>query len=428
LYDITITINTMSLRSTIMAAAAIFATSNAHVLMKAPVPYSVDKLDNSPISKAQYPCKSQNGFTVSTMNPMKVGEKNTLELSGSAVHGGGSCQLSVSLDTEPTADSVFKVIKSMEGGCPGVDSQANSYEFELPDSIPNGKATFAWTWMSKLAGQPELYMNCAPIEVTGGSDDKTAFEALPDMLVINLDDSCESVPNFAVQFPNPGSVVQKGATNDLKPPVGSACGSSGSTPADPSSPAGGEPSAAPTSAAGGEPSSAPTSADDGQYHPAPTAPAAGQPSAAPTSVAGGKPSGLPSNGGGVFAPGASSAASVAPPAAPTVPSTSTTLVTVTASPTAPSPAAPTVPAGTGSPAAPSTPSTPSTPSAGGSGTCTENGAIVCNGSDQFGLCNNGEVVWQAVAAGTTCANGSITKRGYNGRIARPRWTSRRVVN
>jgi hypothetical protein len=401
----------MSFRTIFTAATALAATANAHVLMKAPVPYSVDKLDNSPITKAQYPCKSQNGFTVSTMNQMKVGEKNTLELSGSAVHGGGSCQLSVTLDTEPTADSVFKVIKSMEGGCPGVDSQANSYDFELPDSIPNGKATFAWTWMSKLSGQPELYMNCAPIEVTGGSDDKTAFEKLPNMLVINLDDSCESVPNFAVQFPDPGSVVQKGATNDLKPPVGAACGSSSGTPADPSSPAGGQPSASP---------SAP---NDGQYSAAPTSPAGGAPSAAPTSVAGGEPSPLPSNGGGVFAPGASSAASGAPSAAPTVPGTSTTLVTVTASPTAPSPVAPTVPAGTGSPA---TPSTPSTPSAGGSsGACTENGSVVCNGTDQFGLCNNGEVVWQAVAAGTQCTNGSITKRGYHGRIARPRRSNRR---
>jgi hypothetical protein len=401
----------MSFRSTIVAAAAIFATANAHVVMKAPVPYSVDKLDNSPITKAQYPCKSQNGFTVSTMNSMKVGETNKLELFGSAVHGGGSCQLSVTLDTEPTPDSVFKVIKSMEGGCPGVEGEAGTYEFVLPDSIPNGKATFAWTWMSKLSGGPELYMNCAPIEVTGGSDDKSAFEKLPDMLKINLDDSCKSVPNFAVQFPDPGSVVQKGATDDLKPPTGSGCGSSGSTPADPSSPAGGQPSASP---------SAP---NDGQYSAAPTSPAGGAPSTAPTSVAGGEPSPLPSNGGGVFAPGASSAASVAPSAAPTVPGTSTTLVTVTASPTAPSPAAPTVPAGTGSPA---TPSTPSTPSAGGSsGACTENGSVVCNGTDQFGLCNNGEVVWQAVAAGTQCTNGSITKRGYHGRIARPRRSNRR---
>lgn len=379
----------MSFKSVLLAATAVLATTNAHVLMKSPVPFAVDKLDNGPISKSQYPCKSQLGFSVSKTNSMAVGEKQTLELSGSAVHGGGSCQLSVTLDTEPTANSVFKVIKSMEGGCPGVDSQANSYDFELPASIPNGKATFAWTWMSKLSGQPELYMNCAPIEVTGGASDSSAFDALPDMLVINLDDECESVPNFSVAFPNPGDVVEKGSTNDSKPPTGS-CASKGSGPSEPNQPA--------------QPS-----------------PSAGQPSAAPSSTAGEQSSATaaPSSAGGVFAPGASSAVSAAPPAEPTggpaeppsapqpTQSTSTTLVTVTAAPTAPKPANPTAP-----------PSASAPPTSGGN-TCSPNGAVVCNGEKQFGLCNNGQVVWQDVAAGTACVNGVISKRSaYNGRIVR----------
>jgi hypothetical protein len=378
----------MSFQSIFLAATALLATANAHVMMKAPVPYSVDKLDTSPISKSQYPCKSQNGFTVSTMNPMAAGSKQTLQLSGSAVHGGGSCQLSVSLDMEPTANSVFKVIKSMEGGCPGVDSQANSYDFELPTSIPNGKATFAWTWFSKLSGQPELYMNCAPIEVTGGASDKTAFNALPDMLVANLDKSCESVPNSAIQFPDPGSVVTKGTTNDLKPPTGSSCGkASGTTPADPSAPA-------------GQPSSAPKSSAIAQ----PSLPAGGASPVAPKPSTTATP---PSNPGGVFAPGASNIASA--PA-----QTSTTLVTVTGTPVA---AQPTVPAspGTGTPAQPS-----SAPSTGGGAntTCSTNGAIVCNGEKQFGLCNNGNVVWQDVAAGTACTNGIVSKRSLNSRVRR----------
>jgi hypothetical protein len=405
----------MSFRSTIVAAAAIFATANAHIIMSQPVPYSVDKIDNSPISGSQFPCKSQNGFTVSTMNTMAVGEQQTIKFKGTAVHGGGSCQLSVTQDMEPTKDSVFKVIKSIEGGCPGVDGGVNEYNYELPDSIPNGNATFAWTWFSKMSGAPELYMNCAPISVTGGASDTSKFDALPDMFVANIGEGCTSPQNFATKFPNPGQVVEMGKTNDAKDPTGS-CGATGSAPADPSSPAGGEPSSAPTSAAAGQPSAAPTSAaNDGQYSAAPT-------SAAPASSA-------PPSNGGVFAPGASSAAAVTSSAAADVPSaspnasTSTTLVTVTGTPSAPSA---TVPAGTGSPAAPNP--APSTPSAGGStGTCTENGKVVCNGATQFGLCNNGEVVWQAVAAGTTCANGSVTKRGYNGRIARPRWSSRRVV-
>jgi hypothetical protein len=308
--------------------------------------------------------------------------------------------LSVTTDTEPTENSVFKVIKSIEGGCPGVDGSTNEYNFELPDSIPNGKATFAWTWFSKMSGAPELYMNCAPIEVTGGASDKSAFEALPDMLVANIGDGCTTAQNFATKFPNPGSAVQEGATNDQKPPTGS-CGSSsgGTTPAQPSSPAGQPPSAPKSSAV-----AQPTPPSGG------SPPAGGQSSAAAPSAA---PSAPPSNPGGVFAPGASGAP---------VQSTSTTLVTVTGAPT---PAKPTVPSspGTGVPAQPAPPST----GGGSATTCSTNGAIVCNGEKQFGLCNNGNVVWQDVAAGTACVNGVVSKRSLNARVARPRYRSSRAA-
>jgi hypothetical protein len=366
----------MSFRSTLVAATAFLAVSSAHMVIESPVPYSIDKLDNGPITKAQFPCKVGNGFTVSQMNAMAVGETQKLKFKGSAVHGGGSCQLSVTLDTEPTANSVFKVIKSIEGGCPGVGGP-EEFEFTLPDSIPNGKASFAWSWFAKLSGAPEMYMNCAPIEVTGGASDDSAFQQLPDMFVANLDETCKSPLNKAVKFPNPGSEVQDMGTGDLEAPTGSGCGKTGSSP--------------PSEGAPTEPSSAPSAPASG---PSETAPASGPSETAPAS----KPT---TTAGGVFAPGASSAAP-------------TTLATKTAAPV-----------GTGAPAAPSSgaPSTgaPSsgTPSTGGS-TCSENGAIVCDGPEKFGLCNNGSVVFMPVAAGTTCEAGSIKKRGYNGRIARPR--------
>ncbi|ORY19854.1 hypothetical protein BCR34DRAFT_471561 [Clohesyomyces aquaticus] len=301
----------MSFRSAFVAATAFLASANAHIIMAKPVPYSVDKIDSSPISASQFPCKSQNGFTVSTMNSMAVGEKQTVSFKGTAVHGGGSCQLSVTTDTEPNANSKFKVIMSIEGGCPGVSDKTNEYDFTLPASIPNGKATFAWTWFSKLSGAPELYMNCAPIEVTGGASDSSKFDELPDLFVANINNGCLSPPNKAVQFPNPGAQAQMGNTNDLAPPTGN-CGATGNTPPAVSSAVGGSPSAAP-----------------------PTAPPA---------------------------------------------------------------------AGTGAP------TIPTAPAAGGGATCTQNGAVVCNGANQFGLCNNGNVVWQDVAAGTTCSNGTIQKR------------------
>ena len=430
----------MSLRSVILATATLCAyVADAHMTMAKPVPFSVDKLDNGPINKQQWPCKNNLGYTVSEMNTMAAGEEQTLSFKGSAVHGGGSCQLAVTTDTEPSPSSKFKVIKSVEGGCPGVEGPVD-FKFTLPDSIPNGKATFAWTWFAKLSGGPEMYMNCAPIEVTGGASDTTAFDALPDMFVANLPgvSECKSPPSKAVKFPNPGQALALGNDgSDVDAPTGN-CGATGSSP-EPSGGAG----APASSAAGGQASAAPSSAagNDGMYTPpagagatsaaatsaAATSAAATSAAAAPTSAAGGASGGASATSkaavtsaaatggvGGVFAPGASSAAPVA--------STQTTLVTVTGTPSTPTkstaaaskPAATTPAAGTGaSGAAPTT-----APAAGGNGTCTTDGAIVCNGPSQFGLCNGGKVVWQAVAAGTTCSNGTIQKRGYNGRIVR----------
>lgn len=423
----------MSLRSAILAAASICAYAvDAHMIMASPVPFG--KPDNGPITQAQWPCKKNLGYTVTTMNAMSVGKEQTLSFSGSAVHGGGSCQLSVTTDTEPTENSVWKVIQSIEGGCPGVDGP-EEFKFTLPDSIPNGKGTFAWTWFAKLSGGPEMYMNCAPIEVTGGASDTSKFDALPDMLVANLAGvtECKQVPSTVLKIPNPGSVLTGSDISDAKEGTGCAA-------ADPSSPSpsGGAGTPA-SSAAGGSPSAAPSSAggNDGMYTPpagagstsaAATSAAATSAAAVPTSPAGGAASSAPAiskpavtsaaatgGAGGVFAPGASSAA----PAA----STQTTLVTVTGTPSTPSkttaaaskPTGTAPAAGTGASGAAPT----SAPAAGGSsGTCTTNGAVVCNGPTQFGLCDNGSVVWQAVAAGTTCSNGTIQKRGYRGRIVR----------
>ncbi|TKA39395.1 hypothetical protein B0A54_10414 [Friedmanniomyces endolithicus] len=41
-------------------------------------------------------------------------------------------------------------------------------------------------------------------------------------------------------------------------------------------------------------------------------------------------------------------------------------------------------------------------------TCSRNGELLCNGPNEFGLCNWGRVVWQPVAPGTACVDGAIT--------------------
>lgn len=42
---------------------------------------------------------------------------------------------------------------------------------------------------------------------------------------------------------------------------------------------------------------------------------------------------------------------------------------------------------------------------------TKDGALVCNGDDQFGRCNFGNVIFQKVASGTACRNGKIVATG-----------------
>ena len=49
---------------------------------------------------------------------MAVGSQQSLSFTGSAVHGGGSCQISLTKDLKPTKDTDFRVILSIEGGCP----------------------------------------------------------------------------------------------------------------------------------------------------------------------------------------------------------------------------------------------------------------------------------------------------------------------
>src|ERR1700712_1122557 len=149
--------------------------------------------------------------TISQMNTMKVGETQTLSFTGSATHGGGSCQLSITLDKIPTKDSKFKVVYSIEGGCPQGQTAENSppseFPFTIPKEVPNGEATFAWTWFNRIGNRemyltPTLsllqkqnfylanlsprYMNCAPVTIEGGASDHSEFDKLPDMAIATL--------------------------------------------------------------------------------------------------------------------------------------------------------------------------------------------------------------------------------------------------
>lgn len=400
---------------------ALAASASAHMIMTNPVPFGVATLNNSPLEPADFPCKQRNGvYAVDTRTPWNAGETQVISFEGSAAHGGGSCQFSITDDLEPTKESQWKVIQSVVGNCPtslegnvadttkGVPAEKNTNDLNtfpvtMPSNIPNGQYTFAWTWMNKV-GNREFYMNCAPIQVGSDSNSATAADvaealsALPDMFVANLpgkgEGYCASTEGQDFAYPDAGQVVVKG-TVDVTPGstlegpgcatqnvMGAGSGKIGSpSPGTPSTPSEGAPS-----------------------QPKPSE----RPAASPSQAYGApQESKIPSNpGGGLFAPGASSAPAAGPTAQPTPPA---------AKPTTPaaSPLPPTVPE-TPKDEPPKVPDNNNTTPVNGECTpCTNDGAVVCIGSNQFGLCNRGCAVAQDLAAGMACSAGVVvasTKR------------------
>jgi hypothetical protein len=89
---------------------------------------------------SNFACKGYHLNTpLNTVATYAAGSKQTLRLKGSATHGGGSCQISLSCD----GGSNFQVIQSIMGGCPLSDS----YNFTVPSDIPAAsKCLLAWTW------------------------------------------------------------------------------------------------------------------------------------------------------------------------------------------------------------------------------------------------------------------------------------------
>lgn len=407
--------------------------------MSSPIPFDVDTLDNSPLKAdgSDYPCKTC-GYKISAMNKIPVNEPVLLQLSGSAIHGGGSCQIAISMDKEPTKDSTFKVIQSYLGDC--APAAGTGLTFNLPKDTPTGRSTLAWVWWNKI-GNREMYMNLAPIEVTGGSDNQDYFQSLPDMFKANIPATdCTTPETFDATIPNPGEFVIQASTYKPGAVTGPKCGAAApeqnqnsqsskvtnfaayGPPSKDSNvivPVDGSSGTGSGSGSGGGASSAP-GGNNGMY----TQPAASpvQPTVAPTAggndgmysqpaVSSAQPT---STAASSAAPSATVPASSASSAAP--PSTFSTL-TVPASSATPSAyptLSPTLGQGVSGPSTGSSAPTGSSASpsgnSGSSGQCSGDGVVVCNGPTQFGLCNGGSVVWQAVAAGTTCSNGAILKR------------------
>lgn len=244
------------------------SAASAHILMTNPAPFG--GLDNSPLEAdgSNFPCKVPAGGSYDASGASNVyaqGSTQQLQFQGTAVHGGGSCQVSITTDLEPNANSVWKVIKSIEGGCPAKDQEGNlpgdnaalevpySYDYTIPEELAAGEYVIAWTWNNKI-GNREMYMNCAPLTVTGSGGSEGHLDSLPDMFVANVGNGCETTHGTDVEYPNPGEDVDRfnGQTDVFAPPVGSCTSAGGGG-------GGGGNNPAPTSAVSSQaPPSAPT--------------------------------------------------------------------------------------------------------------------------------------------------------------------------
>lgn len=195
-------------------------------------------------------------YDVTKVNIMPVGQPQTISFQGQATHGGGACQISLTTDTPPTKDSVFKVIKSIEGGCPSTNPGnvgtdpfgfgADQFTFSIPNTVPAGKNyTLAWTWFNKI-GDREMYMNCAPVTVPASTqprsvdesdartlEERDSMSSLPDMFRANIGahgNGCSTAASgtvLAIPKENIGSNVQHIGNEPLTPPIGDCGGTYG---------------------------------------------------------------------------------------------------------------------------------------------------------------------------------------------------------
>ncbi|KLU90845.1 hypothetical protein MAPG_09370, partial [Magnaporthiopsis poae ATCC 64411] len=215
-----------------------------HVSLAEPRPYKgtgygpTNPLDTD---GGNYPCKAPGGdgsklVIDGSPTTVVIGEPQTVSFDGHAVHGGGSCQFGLTEGFAPTKNSVFKVIQSIEGGCPKANQpgnleagqKADTFSFTVPADFAPGDYTFGWIWINRIGGAPEIYMNCAPITVKAGkgstrrSKDRREMAAMskrqtskyPDFFLANLgsmtggcdtnDALRQQVP---ISYPNPGTNV-----------------------------------------------------------------------------------------------------------------------------------------------------------------------------------------------------------------------------
>ncbi|KAG9514598.1 hypothetical protein KCV07_g8014, partial [Aureobasidium melanogenum] len=403
----------------LLAASAFFLTANAHLFISEPkpIPGSAPKNPLNP-DGSNFPCHgvalpgsggqsmavgSDQKLVFDAGTPISTSPSDNPYQGGgnTAVHGGGSCQISITYETDPQKvkeSTAWKVLYTIEGGCPtnalqnldgtfqgplGEYTNAiqcsdphangfnciNDFNFTIPEGVKNGQATLAWTWFNNV-GNTEIYMNCVAVDITGGSDNADMSQ-FPDIFLANLGSAyggglTNRWPTQNLKFPDPGKYVT------TKTAFASTYMSSGVVQTITSASA--YPLAIPSVLSGG--ASGPTTYAAGSYGAAPTSYAAGSPASSPAT--------------------APTSYAAAPSPYTAVPTLATSVSAVP------------MPSGTGY--AGSSNST-SGACSGGKVSCPTPGQVICVDENTFGLCDIDYcAVPQAVALGTTCTNNVVSKR------------------
>ncbi|CAG8977684.1 hypothetical protein HYALB_00009630 [Hymenoscyphus albidus] len=373
---------------TTLFLATILAFASGHIILESPPPFAFPADGHyNPLEPdgSDFPGKIPAGTTKLELNgsiPLwKAGEVQTLSFIGAAIHGGGSGQVSLLPGHEPSkTNSDFRVLKSWEGGFPMAHQKGNlapnvnpsdKLEFTIPKTLPPGNYSLAFSWINRISGGNEFYMNIAPISIAGGTGPvpNDALKDYPPIFMANLGTvgkGCTTengrAAQKAIQFPNPGSVVDhpEGTANPIK----ATCDGNPQATAGPGSPPSSSGSPSPTAP------SAPTST---YAPPASSTPAPTTSVAPPTpTLSSGKPS--------------------------TVPTTLVTSVrpSTTASPSSVAPP----PSYTTSSSAPAQPSAPAGP-------CIEGNLLCHDDRVSFSTCTGGNFIGRTrLAPGTKCTPGA----------------------
>lgn len=223
--------------ATIVAAAAflpLLANAHLHMTSMQGAYLSSDNLGPVDPSGSNFPCTVHDFNNKNGQGPTIIpGRGSKIQLMGTAVHTGGSCQVSITYDSPPNKNSNWRVIQSYEGGCPvkhegnlpeslGPNHKLPPLVYTVPKGMPSGAATIAWTWVNST-GNREFYMRCQAVKIGGNAKDKQVFNSLPPMFVANVrsENQCTTLgaEGKNIIYPNPGKKVGNGNAK----PSGSGC-------------------------------------------------------------------------------------------------------------------------------------------------------------------------------------------------------------